>query len=94
MLTCKYCVMKYGFSFRDKDRIFETDEDLYNHIEEWHGIRVIREGETEEMATKRCAEKGIVTNRTKCQCIECKELRGELFYIPSINVETIKTKEK
>lgn len=75
---CKYCVMKYGIKGSElAENNLETDEDLANHIEEVHGIPVIRKGETEEQTTKRCAEKGIVSDRNKCQCQECKELRGE-----------------
>ena len=75
MRTCKYCIAKLGFSLRDKDRIFETDEELYEHIENWHGIPVIREGETNKQAKQRCAKKGIVEDRKKCKCKDCQEER-------------------
>ena len=73
---CRYCVLKYGIKGSElKEKNLETDEDLYNHIEEVHGIPVGREGETEQQTKKRCAAKGIVEDRGKCQCQECKELR-------------------
>jgi len=75
---CKYCIMKYGIKGSElSENNLETDEDLANHIEEVHGIPVIRKEETEEQTIKRCAEKGIVSDRNKCKCQECKELRGE-----------------
>ena len=74
---CRYCVMKYGVKGSElADKNLENDEDFYNHVEEVHGIPVVREGETEEQAKERCAAKGIVDDRNKCQCQECKELRS------------------
>lgn len=57
------------------ERHLKTDEDLYNHIEDFHGIPVIRKGETERQAIDRCTKKGIVADRNKCQCSECEEMR-------------------
>jgi hypothetical protein len=78
MLTCKYCVMQYGFTLADKERIFETEEELANHLEDWHGFVVVRDGETEESARARCAAKGIVEDTSICQCRNCREMRGEI----------------
>ena len=76
---CKYCIAKYGIKGSEVSKQhLETDEDLANHIEEIHGIIVIRNGETEKEAIERCCKKGIVADRSICQCQECKELRGEL----------------
>ena len=77
--TCKICVARYGFTLQDKDRMFETEEELYEHMENVHGIPVIREGETEADAKKRCAEKGIGEDVTKCQCEDCKSKRSEIL---------------
>jgi len=78
MKTCIKCLMKKGFSpARDNDRVFETDEQLYEHIENAHGTPVIREGETKEAAIERCAKKGIVSDRSKCICEECKQIRKD-----------------
>lgn len=75
---CRYCIMKYGIKGSElSKKHLETDEDLANHIEEVHGIPVIRERETEQQCLDRCAKKGIITDREKCKCQECKELRGE-----------------
>lgn len=79
LLACKICVAKYGFTLQDKDRIFETEEELFEHMENVHGIPVIREGETEADAKNRCAEKGIVEDVTKCQCEDCKNIRSEIL---------------
>jgi len=69
--------MKYGIKGSElQEKSLDNDEDFYNHIEEVHGIPVTREGETKAQAKKRCADKGIVKDRNKCQCQECNELRG------------------
>jgi hypothetical protein len=75
MLTCKFCILTKGFRLSDKDRIFDTDEHLAEHLENVHGQPVMREGETEEQAVERCAKKGIVPDRTKCKCKDCAEER-------------------
>lgn len=76
---CKYCVMRYGIKGSEiYEKDLSNDEDFYNHIEEVHGIPVMREGETKEDTEKRCAAKGIVSDRNKCQCQECKEIRKQL----------------
>lgn len=77
-LTCKKCVVELGFKLSDKDRIFETEEQFFNHLEEVHGTPVARKGETEEEAMERCAKKGIVPDKEKCKCRECREKRGEI----------------
>ena len=78
ILTCKICVLTYGFKLSDKDRCFKKDEELYEHMENEHGQVVIREGETEKQAVKRCAKKGIVPELSKCKCKDCQRGRGEL----------------
>ena len=75
MLTCSICVGRYGFTLADKDRLFESDNELANHMEDVHGIPVAREGETIEQAVERCAHKGIVEDRSVCLCEDCQELR-------------------
>ena len=74
--VCKYCVLRYGIKGSElAEKSFEDDETFYNHIEEEYGVIVKREGESSEQATIKCAAKGIVSDRSKCQCQECKELR-------------------
>lgn len=77
MITCKFCVAKHGFKLSDKDRIFQTDEQLYEHLENQHGVPVMRKGETSDQAIARCAKKGIVKDKNKCKCGDCKEERGK-----------------
>ena len=77
MRTCMVCVAKYGFRLSDTDRIFDTEEQLLEHLEDWHGTPVMREGESEGDAAKRCAAKGIVPDRAECKCRDCRELRGD-----------------
>ena len=77
MKVCKECIAKFGFKLSDKGKTFETDEELYEHLEMVHGTPVIREGETEEECKKRCKAKGLSPDRSKCVCEECKIFRGE-----------------
>ncbi len=75
---CKYCIITKGIKGSDLAKEdLSNDEAFCEHIENVHGIVVKREGETKEDARKRCAAKGIVTDRTKCQCQECKEMRAK-----------------
>ena len=81
MKACIRCISQFGFKLEDRDKTFETDSEHADHMENVHGMVVIREGETKEQAQKRCAAKGIVPDRNVCQCEECKILRGEPFSI-------------
>lgn len=76
MNVCKICIAKYGFKLSDKDKSFETVDELAEHMEDVHGIPVMREGESEQQAVDRCAAKGIVPDTSKCQCKDCKEGRS------------------
>lgn len=77
MKVCTKCISQFGFKLADKNKIFETDDEYADHMENVHGMIIIRDGETEEQARERCDKKGIVSDRTICQCEECKILRGE-----------------
>lgn len=81
MKVCTKCIAQFGFKLSDSGKTFNTDDEYADHMENIHGMVVIRNGETEEDATKRCAEKGIVSDRTKCICEECKILRKEQTFI-------------
>ena len=52
-IACKICIAKYGLRGEDIDKLFQTDEELVNHIESVHHMPVIREGETEEETEQR-----------------------------------------
>jgi predicted small metal-binding protein len=69
--------MTKGFSFANTDRMFETMDELAEHLENEHGQVVIREGESEEEAVERCAKKGIVRDRMVCACKDCQRSRNE-----------------
>ena len=77
MKVCLICIAKFGFNLVDREKIMETDEDLYEHLENFHGLVVVREDETKDEAEKRCDEKGLSADRSRCRCEECKLLRGE-----------------
>lgn len=73
---CSYCVMKNGIKGSEiKDKDLSDDETFANHLEEFHGIIVKRDGETKQQAIDRCALKGIVADESKCQCRDCIENR-------------------
>lgn len=90
MKKCQRCIAQFGFKLSDKNKTFGTDEELYEHVENVHGVIVIRDGETEEKAKERCAQKGILLDRTKCACEECKILRGEQSSIRVADYEIAK----
>mgnify|MGYP001583873331 CR=1 FL=1 len=77
MKVCQRCIVQFGFKLADKNKTFETDEELFEHLEMIHGIPVRREGETEKDCMKRTAKKGLSSDRNKCVCEECKIYRGE-----------------
>lgn len=90
MNVCRKCIFQFGFTLSDKSKTFETDEELYEHMENVHGMFVVREGETEKQAEERCAGKGVVADRSICQCEECKILRGESSSIHVANIDIAK----
>lgn len=65
------------FQERNESQDFTVDENWFNHLEEYHAVIVMREGETKEMATQRCAAKGIVEDRSYCQCKDCAAKRNQ-----------------
>ena len=74
---CKHCIAKYGIRGSEvAEQDLSDDEAFYNHIEEYHGIPVKREGETEQQASDRCAAKGSVPDSAKCKCRDCREKRS------------------
>jgi hypothetical protein len=77
MLACKICVAARGLTLTSRDRLFDTDEELFEHLENVHGQVVMREGETKEAAILRCAAKGIVNDRNTCMCQDCISLRKQ-----------------
>jgi hypothetical protein len=70
--------MKNGLKGIDLDKLPKNDEELAKHLENEHGIIVKRNGETNEQAKERCKKKGIVEDRTKCKCNDCRRLRKEI----------------
>ena len=74
-MVCKICVSQKGYRLANKESSFGVDNELYDHVENEHGIPVRRDGETRKQAKKRCREKGITNNKDTCQCGDCKRLR-------------------
>ena len=75
--VCQKCILQFGFRLADKNKTFETDEELCEHLEVVHGIPVRRENETEKDCMERAAKKGLSQDRNKCICEECKIWRDE-----------------
>jgi hypothetical protein len=75
-IACKYCIATKGLRL-DRDRLFETDEELIEHIEMEHDIPVRREGETEEETMRRFKAKNPRGGGPDCQCPACLHQRGD-----------------
>lgn len=75
-IACKYCIATKGLRL-DRDRLFETDEELFDHIEMEHDIPVKREGETAEEAIRRLKAKNPRAGGPDCQCPACLHQRGD-----------------
>ena len=73
-MLCKICVVERGCTIKDS---FETEEELFNHIEMEHDIVVQRDGETEEEAWDRVKKKNPRIGAENCQCPDCKAKRRE-----------------
>lgn len=80
MRACKFCLMPggMGISFA-KGNIFETDEELFDHIEDEHDIAVQREGETKEEAQARFDAKNSRAGTDECRCPECVARRANVI---------------
>ncbi len=59
MITCKLCVMTRGLEMGEPNQaLFETDEELFDHLEQAHHTVVRREGETHADADRRVLATG------------------------------------
>jgi len=81
MRVCPRCIARNGLRGSDLikggEKDMDNDEKWADHLENEHGIPVIRKGETEKQAIKRCAKKGIVHDKAKCLCGDCKRSRKQ-----------------
>jgi len=75
-IACKYCIATKGLKL-DRDHLFESDEELVDHIEMEHDIPVRREGETEEECMSRFKAKNPRAGGPDCQCPTCLRNRGD-----------------
>lgn len=55
-IACKLCIMDNVLNTQSK-ALFNTQEELNDHLESYHHKPIIREGETEDDAIKRFLEK-------------------------------------
>jgi len=76
-IACKYCIATKGFSLRT-GQLFETDEELFDHIEMEHDIPVEREGENEEETMIRFRAKNPRAGGPDCRCPGCLAERGSI----------------
>jgi hypothetical protein len=60
--ACRICVLFKGITIRDT---FETEDELFDHLEREHHYVVPREGETQADADRRVLDNGIA-------CDDCK----------------------
>jgi len=56
-IACKICIMTKGIRGSDEDSLFETQEELNDHLEKVHHMPVQQDGETREECIKRFIEK-------------------------------------
>lgn len=78
MNCCKFCIAKKGLKgseLKTCGYCFETEEELFNHIEMEHDLVIMREGETEEQATTRVKAKNPRLGTKDCRCPACLERR-------------------
>jgi len=75
-IACKYCIATKGLRL-DSLWVFETEEELYNHIEMEHDIPVARKGETEEETMVRFQDKNPRAGGPDCRCPACMAKRGD-----------------
>ena len=62
-IACTICTLIYGLK---SEHTFRNEEELAEHLEDRHGIPVMREGETQNQAIERCKKKGVEPNVDKC----------------------------
>ena len=76
-IACKYCVMTKGIRgtgenlVDGKQAMFDTYEELADHIEMEHDIPVQRENETDIECWSRFCVKNKRAGTENCQCPEC-----------------------
>jgi len=74
-IACSYCIASKGLTLRSS-HLFETDEELIEHIEMEHDMPVAREGETQEQTMARFKAKNPRAGGPECQCPSCLRGRG------------------
>lgn len=55
--ACKICIAEHGLRGSDIASLPKTEQELFDHIEDVHGIPVRRPGETDQQAIARIAQK-------------------------------------
>lgn len=75
-IICRYCVAIKGFSFKT-GQVFQTEDELIEHIEMEHDMPVTRPGETEEETMTRFKAKNPRAGGPDCQCPACLHQRGD-----------------
>lgn len=75
-IACRYCIATKGLTMKS-GHLFQTEEELIEHIEMEHDIPVAREGETEEETMARFKAKNPRAGGPNCQCPACLHKRGD-----------------
>ena len=76
-IACKYCILTKGLkgtgeNLTDGKKImFDTEEELCDHVEMEHDIPVMREDETESECKERFNKINRRSGTENCQCPEC-----------------------
>ena len=75
-IVCKICIEERGLIGSEiEERGFNSDEELFLHIENEHDIPVRRNGESEEQAMRRFKENKRAGNPDLCRCPSCRAKR-------------------
>jgi len=67
-IVCDLCVLELGGEVQVP---FDTEEQLYCHLEERHDLVIKRPGETQEQARARVQKKNSRIGGSECMCPNC-----------------------
>ena len=90
-IACTYCLLpgESGISFA-KGNIFESEDELFAHIESQHHMPVGREGETAAQTKKRFEREQPEAGGPNCRCPACRGTTAEAALIRRMRSEIAK----
>lgn len=70
-IACRFCIITRGFKGSEIPSLPQTDEELYQHIEQEHHIPIKRDGETEDACAERFKREQPEAGGSNCKCPRC-----------------------